>query len=125
MWFFSQSATPARTALIYITVGVLTTIWTGVWYVYLYRNPPLSQGPFYWSTGFLVTGLSLIGIGLGLGWIGGQPTARADLPLVAVDPHTDTAAVVNPVAAAPAVANVMSPVATVPAAPVQVVPLLR
>lgn len=70
MWFFNKSSTVARTALFYVTAGVFTVIWTGVWFVYLFNNPPESHDTYYWSTGFLVTGLALILIGLGAGRFG-------------------------------------------------------
>ena len=60
MWLFKQSLSAARTALFYITVGALTVIWTGVWYVYLFNNRPDTSNAYYWCTGFLVTGLTLV-----------------------------------------------------------------
>jgi hypothetical protein len=49
MWPFSQWTTAGRAALIYITVGALTVIWAGVWYVYLFNNPP-AESAYYWCT---------------------------------------------------------------------------
>lgn len=83
MWLVNQTSTAARTALIYITVGALTVIWTGLWYVYLFNNPPETQTSYYWCTGFLVTGVALVFIGLGLGRIG-RSARHADLPPAAV-----------------------------------------
>ena len=67
MWLFTFTA--ARTALTYITVGALTVIWAGVWYVYLHNNPPETQTAYYWCSAFLVTGLVLSVIGLALSMI--------------------------------------------------------
>lgn len=98
MWLFNQSLTAARTALIYVTVGALTVIWTAIWYVYLSNNPPETHAVYYWCTGLLATGLTLVLIGFGLGRIA-RSAQHVDLPLAEV-PHV----VVNtqPNAAAPA-----------------------
>jgi hypothetical protein len=109
MWLVNQTSTAARTALIYITVGALTVIWTLMWYVYLFNNPPETHSVYYWCTGFLVTGLTLVVIGLGLGRIG-RSAQRADLP-----PEVPLAVVnVQPDAAAPVLAppNLTPPVAS-------------
>jgi hypothetical protein len=83
MWLFNQASTAARTSLVYITVGAMTVIWTGIWYVYLYNNPPETHTAYYWCSGFLVSGLTLVLIGLGLGRIG-RSARGADLPPVGV-----------------------------------------
>lgn len=82
MWPFSQWTTAGRAALIYITVGALTVIWTGVWYVYLVNNPR-TDGAYYWCTGFLVTGVTMILIGAALGMIS-RSARPADLPAAGV-----------------------------------------
>ena len=76
MWPFNERRTATRAALIYITVGVLTMIWAGVWYVYLF-NDPSAGSAYYWCVGFLVTGLMMTLIGLGLGMLS-RPPARQD-----------------------------------------------
>jgi hypothetical protein len=85
MWLLKQVSSAARISLTYITIGAMTVIWTGVWYVYLYNNPPETHGVFYWCAGFLMTGLILILIGFGLGHIG-RSARRADLPPQQVAP---------------------------------------
>src|SRR5206468_1971208 len=65
----------ARTALVYVTLGALLVIWTAVWYFYLNNNPPQTAGPYYWCAGLVASGVTLIGIGLGLGRIGQQARA--------------------------------------------------
>jgi hypothetical protein len=79
MWLYNQASSAARSALIYITVGTLIVIWTGVWYTYMHNNPPESNSAYYWCTGFLITGLALVGIGFGIGSIG-QSARQADMP---------------------------------------------
>lgn len=55
----------ARVALIYITLGALTEIWSGVWFWYLRdHNPPASDFTWFLCYGFLLTGLALLVIGL-------------------------------------------------------------
>jgi hypothetical protein len=79
MPLLSNPSPATRTALSYITVGSLTVVWTGIWYVFLYNNPPEPDSTaYYWCTGFLVTGLALLCIGLGLGRIG-RAAQRAEL----------------------------------------------
>jgi hypothetical protein len=95
MWFFKQAPSTARTALIYVTVGAMTVIWTAIWYVYLFNNPPESSTVYYWCTGFLVTGVAAVLIGLGLSRaaptpleVEGQP---AGVPFVVVSPPANGA----------------------------------
>jgi RsiW-degrading membrane proteinase PrsW (M82 family) len=85
MWLFNQASSAARISLTYITIGAMSVIWTGVWYVYLYNNPPETHSVFYLCAGFLVTGLILILIGFGLGHIG-RSAQCADLPAQHVVP---------------------------------------
>jgi hypothetical protein len=93
VWFFKQAPTAAHTALIYITVGAMTVIWTAIWYVYLFNNPPETTSVYYWCTGFLVTGMTAVLIGLGLSRTAqaaaggeGQP---AGTPFVVVSPQAN------------------------------------
>jgi len=109
MWPFSQWTTAGRAALTYITVGAVTVIWAGVWYVYL-RNNPRSDTAYYWCAGFLVTGFAMVVIGTALGMIS-RSARHTELP-----PSGLPVAVVNlqPNATAPAAVlapvNVTSPV---------------
>ena len=113
MWFFNQPSAAARTALVYITVGALTVIWTGVWYVYLRNHPPENGTIYYWCGGFMVTGITLTLIGLALGRIG-RAAQRADLPPQQV-PHPSDAE-------APTAVVVPGQTVTAPAGPVVVTP---
>jgi hypothetical protein len=95
MWIFNQTSSAARTALMYITVGALIVIWTGAWYLYLYNNPPETNTVYYWCGGLMVSGLTLMAIGFGLGHIG-RSARNADMPAevaptVAVTPPTKAA----------------------------------
>jgi hypothetical protein len=97
MWF-SQASAAARTALVYITAGAMIVIWTGVWCVYLRNNPPEVNTVYYWCGGLLVSGLTLMVIGFGLGRIG-RSARHADVvaPTMAVTPPPNAApAVVVP-----------------------------
>ncbi len=61
-----SGAAPA--SLIYITIGALMAVWSGIWFMYQ-RNNAISthSGQSYVCLGFLVTGLVLMAIGFGLG----------------------------------------------------------
>jgi hypothetical protein len=90
MWLFKQSSSAARAALIYITAGAIVVMWTIVWYVYLHNNPAETNTALYWATGFLMTGLTMILIGIGLCGIA-RSAQNAELP-----PQTIPVAVMNP-----------------------------
>src|SRR5947208_10783949 len=60
----------APIAIMYITLGALIDVWSGIWYFYLHNNPPQDNTSYYFCTGFLLTGTVLIVIGLALGPIG-------------------------------------------------------
>jgi hypothetical protein len=68
----SNITSATRAALLYITVGAVILIWSGIYYYYLTKHPSAegTDMPFYWCTGFFLTGLVLLTIGLGIGWIG-------------------------------------------------------
>ena len=87
----SKPSSAAPTALVYVTLGAVLTVWSGIWFMYLQNNPPGHQFVHYIDTGCLLTGIVFLMIGFGLG-----PMARfarqAELP-----PHevTDTVAQTN------------------------------
>ena len=56
-----------RSAVIYITVGAITIVWCAIWFVYLNNNPPNTNTTYYWCFGFLLSGVMLALIGLGIG----------------------------------------------------------
>jgi hypothetical protein len=110
MPILSQPSPAARTSLIYITIGALTDIWSGIWYVYLRQNPPEHNSLWYFCYGFLLTGLTLVIIGLGIGRIG-RSARHAELP-----PEEVTGAVAEVDQTAAARAPMLAPIN--PAAPV-------
>jgi hypothetical protein len=81
MPLLSKPAFGPRTAIIYITVGALIDVWTGVWYYSFVRgvDGPLSRNAQFWLWGFFLTGLTLIVVGALLGNIG-RAARKAELP---------------------------------------------
>lgn len=75
----SKPSSAAPTALFYITVGALMTVWSGIWYMYQANNPPSGQFVRYLCSGFLLTGIILLAIGFGLGPIA-RWSRKAELP---------------------------------------------
>ena len=77
---FTTITSGARAALLYITVGAVMIVWSAIYYFYLNNHPP-AQGdaPWYWCTGFLLTGCTLLIIGLAVGWIG-RSARQAEQP---------------------------------------------
>jgi len=85
---YKDTSNSARMAVIYITVGALLVVWTGIWSLYLMRHGPVRDSTWYWDLGFFLTGLTLVGIGFGLGRIG-RTARQADAgehPLVTNSP---------------------------------------
>lgn len=65
-----QKATSAGpTALTYITIGALLSVWSGIWYVYEQNTANASRGVYYICAGLLLTGIALLAIGFVLGRI--------------------------------------------------------
>ena len=87
----------ARTALVYVTAGALMIIWTIVWFIFLRNNPPEGNWPYYLIGGLLASGLTMLGIGLGVGRLG-SAARNADNPAVVVTPTNPpvTTAVMTP-----------------------------
>jgi len=63
----SKPSPAAPTSLFYITTGALTTVWAGIFFIYLRNNPPSHQLAYYICLGFLITGIVLLAIGLAVG----------------------------------------------------------
>ena len=111
MPILSNPAFGPRTAITYVTIGLLIDVWTGVWY-FSFGRPAgviLSNTTCFWLAGFFLSGLSLIGIGLFLGPLG-RAARRAELPPTDVTEmeaaiQQTAAAVPNPVISAPTVAT--------------------
>lgn len=106
------------TALIYITAGTLITVWTIVYWAF---NPPETGDGRFWVVGFLLTGLSLLAIGLLLGKIG-RAARSAELPPAEVTPaavRTEQTAAAHPAPVVP-VGTSVPQVAVSPASVVSV-----
>jgi hypothetical protein len=132
MAIMTKGSSAARTALIYVTVGALTLVWTAVYFFYKWNHTgPADNSAYYWCAGFLATGLTLLLIGFFLGRIG-RSARHAELPPKEVTPAVANAEqnaaarahIVAPSPAAPVVAGngqpavaPVPPVATAPATP--------
>jgi len=57
------------TALVYITIGALLSVWSAIWFFYEQNNPNASRGVYYICAGLLLTGIALLVIGFGVGRI--------------------------------------------------------
>jgi hypothetical protein len=104
MAMLSKPSAAARTSLIYITVGALTIVWSAIWYVSLRNNPDVRPSTWYFCTGFFLTGVTFLVIGLALGRIG-RAARHAELP-----PPEVTAAETNVAQNAAARAPIIAPV---------------
>ncbi len=131
MALLTQPSSAARTSLIYITVGALTLVWTGVWWMYLRQSPPEEGARFVWYIcyGLMATGGVVLLIGLAVGQIGRQARHAELPPTDAMNPETKvqeiqaTAPVVAPgVAAQSALAPQVAGTAQVAAAPAMALP---
>jgi hypothetical protein len=65
-----SSSPSARISLAYITGGALIQVWSWLWFLWLHRHPPASDGPWFVCYGLIFTGVVLLVIGLSLGAIG-------------------------------------------------------
>lgn len=63
----------------FITGGTLTAVWSGIWYYYLWNHVPEESGWYYVSTGFILSGIVLVLIGVTVGHIG-RAARRAEIP---------------------------------------------
>jgi hypothetical protein len=67
------------TALAYITLGALLTVWSVVGGLYAYWYPFENRAIYYLGAGILGTGFVLLTIGWSLGWIS-RSARQAELP---------------------------------------------
>jgi hypothetical protein len=120
----TQPSPATRTALTYITIGSLMVVWSGLWFWYLWHNPAEASLPYYLCTGLMLSGITLVIIGLGLGQIGWS-ARHADLPPEGIVPP-GTVKPATPPAAAPGAQTSLPPIiiATPPGVgvPAQAVP---
>jgi len=83
MSMLSNPAFGPRLAVAYVTIGALIDVWTGVWY-YAFSHPSAPGGglpanQWFWVTGFFLTGLTLMIIGLLIGPLG-QYARKSEMP---------------------------------------------
>jgi hypothetical protein len=119
MPMLTKPSAAARMSLLYITVGALLLVWTGVYFAYLYRNPPAHDYVWYLSTAILLTGATLLIIGLALGKIG-RAARHAELPPPEATPAvaaTDQKAAQSGMVAPPLPTAPVAPNGAVPASP--------
>ena len=77
----SKPSGAAPASLIYITLGALLTVWSGIWFMYLRNHPPGNQVVNYFCMGLMGTGIVLLLIGFTLGLRSPGTEARhAELP---------------------------------------------
>jgi len=107
MWLLNDITSSARAALAYITIGALMIVWAAIYYVYLNNNHPEGTSQYYWCAGFLLSGVVLLAIGLGVGWIGRAARPANQQAIIAPTAQAPTN---RPQAAAPAQAAVNNPV---------------
>src|SRR5260370_30015421 len=67
---YKETPASARMALGYITFGALMMVWTAIWFIYLQRHQPVRDATWLWCSGFFLTALTFLGIGLTVGHIG-------------------------------------------------------
>jgi hypothetical protein len=99
----------ARTALTYITLGSLMVVWSGLWFWYLWHNPVDTTVVYYLCTGVMLTGITLVVIGLGIGRIG-WAARHADLPPEGIIPPAPVKPATPPVAPPPGVQTTLPPI---------------
>jgi hypothetical protein len=75
----SKPSSAAPASILYITLGALLTVWSGIWYAYLLHTGSSSAGLGYVCMGCFVSGLVLLVIGLALGPIA-RLSRHAELP---------------------------------------------
>ncbi len=116
----TKPSAAARMSLLYITVGALMIVWTAVTFAYYYQRPPSDDRLWYVLTGLMLTGVTLLVIGLALGRIG-RAARHAELPPPEVTPAvaaTDQKAAQSGMAAPAVPAAPAAPTRAVPTSPV-------
>lgn len=114
-----QPSRSTQLSILYITIGVLLTIWSSVWYYFL-RDiaTPTDSWRYYVCVGLLLSGVALFVIGILLGRIG-REAQHADVPVGHLMPAAPT---VPATPAAPVAPGTPAPVAQVAPGQVPVSP---
>ncbi len=105
----SKPSSAAKVAVKFITIGALLDVWSGIWFYYMNHHTPASDASWYVCLGFLLTGATLVVIGLAIGQIS-RAARHAELPPKEVV-EAEKAALVNGMqqeAPTPPVATVVS-----------------
>jgi hypothetical protein len=110
----TKGSAAARMAVLYITIGVLLMVWSGIWWTYMARHPPTGDGIWFLCFGCLLSGAAFTMIGFIMGHVG-RAAREADLP-----PTVSATPVPGQVQPVPGQIVVPPPVVA-PAAPGQVV----
>lgn len=117
MPLLSKPSTAASAAVMYVTVGALIDVWSGTWMWYMTQHAPSFAWAWYVCLGLLLTGLTLVVIGLGIGSIG-RAARHAELPPPEVT-ATEQQAEKDAAARAPIVAGgLTAPTAMIAPAPI-------
>jgi len=121
MPILTQPSFGPKLSIGFITGGILLDVWALVWRFTL-AAPELTAREKFWFYGFLLTGLTFVGIGMLLGEIG-RAARKAELP-----PTSETVRAEENVQTAPAYPAVLTPAgepaASRPAPPSPVSPAL-
>jgi hypothetical protein len=81
----SKPSSAAPTSLVFITLGALLAVWSGLWFFYLRSNPPSQNFVYYLDLGFLLSGFVFLAIGFFVGPVG-RMARQAELPPGEVTP---------------------------------------
>jgi len=126
MSMLSNPAFGPRLSVAYVTIGALIDVWTAVWFFAFARSGGSGVGltptAWFWVTGFFLTGLTLIVLGLLIGPLG-QYARKSELPPVEArqpEAQIQATAAATPNAVVPGQAG-----AAVPVAPANTVPAVR
>lgn len=119
MALLHKPTSAAKIAVLYITLGAIGMVWSGIWLWYLRGHPPARDSTWFWAIGFLATGAVVLIIGLALGRIG-RSAREAELPpkeAIVPEAAIQQAAAANPppaLAVQPPAAPLATPVSPVP-----------
>jgi hypothetical protein len=78
-------------AVIYITVGALIIVWTGVYFIHLTRIEA-SENAYLWCAGFFFSGVVLMAVGFAVGHIGRSARQAEVTPTAIIPPVVSASA---------------------------------